>query len=334
MFTLIRQRLAMLVFVLFGVSIVTFLISHAIPGDPASALAGPRPSPEVLASIRAQYGLDKPLPLQYVKYLTDLSHGDLGTSIRSQTPVLDDLLTFFPATLELITFAFLFAVTLGIPLGVIAAIKKNKITDYLIRIFAVGGVSIPLFWGGLVMILIFYARLSWFPASGRLDIELSSPNPVTNFYTIDSLIAGDMTAFTNSLRHLAMPAIALGYVQLAFIVRQVRSSMLEALSEDYYLTGRANGLKLRFLTIRYALRNALIPSITIIGLSFGSLLGGAVVTETVFDWPGMGKFVTESILGRDFPAIMGFTVIIALAYVLINLFVDLLVYSLDPQTRK
>ena len=297
-------------------------------------MAGPRPSPEVLASIREQYGLDKPLPLQYVKYVNDLVHGDLGTSIRSQTPVLGELLTFFPATLELISFAFIFAVLVGIPLGVIAAVKRNKITDYLIRIFAVGGVSIPLFWGGLVMILIFYARLSWFPASGRLDIELTSPNPVTNFYTIDSLIAGDMTAFSNSLRHLAMPAIALGYVQLAFIVRQVRSSMLETLSEDYYLTGRANGLEKRFLTIRYALRNALIPSITIIGLSFGSLLGGAVVTETIFDWPGMGKFVTESILGRDFPAIMGFTIIIALAYVLINLVVDLMVYALDPQTRK
>lgn len=334
MLRLVRQRLTMLVLVLFGVSLITFLMSHVLPGDPAAALAGPHPSKEVLQTIRDQFGLDKPLPVQYFKYLNDLMHGNLGISIRGQEPVLTELLRYFPATLELITFAFIFAILLGIPLGVISAVKKNSFTDYLIRLFAVGGVSIPLFWGGLVMILIFYAKLGWFPASGRLDIELNTPNTVTGFYTVDTLLSGDTEAFFNAVRHLVMPAVALGYVQLAFIVRQVRSSMLDALSQDYYLTGRANGLSKRFLVIRYGLRNALIPSITIIGLSFGSLLGGAVVTETIFDWPGMGKYVTDSILGRDFPAIMGFTVVIALAYVIINLIVDLLVYSLDPQTRK
>jgi len=324
----------MLVIVLFGVSIITFLMAHVLPGDPTTALAGPHPSQETLNSIRAQFGLDKPLPAQYLSYLSDLFHGDLGTSIRSQQPVTHEMLAFFPATLELVLVAFIVAIAFGIPLGVLAAVKKNSFSDYIIRFFAVGGVSVPLFWGGLVMILIFYAKLGWLPSSGRLDIELSSPESVTGFYTIDTLIAGDKEAFINVLKHLVMPALALGYVQLAFIVRQVRSSMLDALSQDYYLTGRANGLGKRFLVIRYALRNALIPSITIIGLSFGSLLGGAVVTETVFDWPGMGKYVTDSILGRDFPAIMGFTVVIALAYVIINLLVDLLVYSLDPQTRK
>jgi peptide/nickel transport system permease protein len=331
---LVRERLAMLVLVLSGVSVVTFLMSHVLPGDPAAALAGPRPSKEVLRTIRHQFGLDRPLPIQYVSYLNDLIHGNLGTSIRTQDSVTSELLRYFPATLELITFAFIIAILIGIPLGVISAVKKNSFTDYIVRLFAVGGVSIPLFWGGLVLILIFYAKLGWLPASGRLDIELSSPQTVTGFYTIDTLIAGDTEAFFNAVKHLIMPAFALGYVQLAFIVRQVRSSMLDALSQDYYLTGRANGLSKRFLIIRYALRNALIPSITIIGLSFGSLLGGAVVTETIFDWPGMGKYVTESILGRDFPAIMGFTIMIALVYVLINLLVDLLVYSLDPQTRK
>lgn len=334
MLRLVRQRLMMLVLVLFGVSLITFLMSHVLPGDPAAALAGPHPSKEVLQTIREQFGLDRPLPVQYFKYLSDLMHGNLGNSIRGQEPVLTELLRYFPATLELVTFAFIFAILLGIPLGVISAVKKNSFTDYIVRLFAVGGVSIPLFWGGLVMILIFYAKLGWFPASGRLDIELTTPDTVTGFYTVDALLSGDTEVFFNTVKHLVMPAVALGYVQLAFIVRQVRSSMLDVLSQDYYLTGRANGLSQRFLIIRYGLRNALIPSITIIGLSFGSLLGGAVVTEAIFDWPGMGKYVTDSILGRDFPAIMGFTVIIALAYVIINLLVDLLVYSLDPQTRK
>lgn len=334
MLLLIRRRLAMLVLVLFGVSIVTFIMSHLIPGDPALALAGPRPTPELLHRLREQYGLNRPLWTQYAIYMRDLLQGDLGTSIRSQTPVTTDLFHFFPATLELVLTAFIFAIIVGIPLGTYAAVKKDKFTDYIIRIFSIGGVSIPLFWGGLVMILIFYARLDWFPSSGRLSIEMNQPVHITGFFTIDTLLAGDFKAFFNALQHLVMPALALGYVQLAFIVRQVRSSMLEALSQDYYLMGRANGLSNGFLIRRYALRNALIPSITIIGLSFGSLLGGAVVTETIFDWPGMGKYVTESILSRDFPAIMGFTVVVAVAYVLINLIVDLLVYTLDPETRR
>lgn len=326
--------MAMLVLVLFGVSVVTFVMSHLIPGDPAVAIAGPHPTPELLDRIREQYGLSKPLYSQYFIYMRDLLQGDLGTSIRNQMPVRDDLFQFFPATFELVVIAFIFAITLGIPLGAYAAIKKNTISDYIIRVFAIAGVSIPLFWGGLVMMLVFYAKLGWLPSSGRLAIELNQPERVTGFFTIDTLIKGDFAAFGSALQHLAMPALALGYVQLAFIVRQVRSSMLEALSQDYYLTGRANGLSERFLVIRYALRNALIPSITIIGLSFGSLLGGAVVTETIFGWPGMGKYVTESILARDFPAIMGFTVVVAIAYVLINLIVDLLVFALDPETRR
>lgn len=324
----------MLFLVLFGVTVVTFIMSHLIPGDPAVAIAGPHPTPELLQHIREQYGLNKPMYTQYFIYMRDLLHGNLGTSIRSQMPVRDDLFQFFPATLELVLIAFTFAIILGIPLGAYAALKKDKFADYIIRIISIAGVSIPLFWGGLVMLLVFYAKLDWFPSSGRLAIELNQPERITGFFTIDTLIKGDFVSFRSAIQHLAMPAIALGYVQLAFIVRQVRSSMLEALSQDYYLTGRANGLSQRFLVVRYALRNALIPSITIIGLSFGSLLGGAVVTETIFGWPGMGKYVTDSILARDFPAIMGFTVIVAFAYVVINLIVDLLVYALDPETRR
>ena len=324
----------MLVLVLFGVSVVTFIMSHLIPGDPAVAIAGPHPTPELLDRIREQYGLNKPLYTQYFMYMRDLLHGNLGISIRSQMPVKNDLFQFFPATFELVSVAFLFAIVWGIPLGVLAAYKKDTITDYLIRVFSIAGVSIPLFWGGLVMLLVFYAKLGWFPSSGRLAIELNQPVRITGFFLVDTLLKGDIKSFLSAAQHLVMPSFALGYVQLAFIVRQVRSSMIDVLGQDYYLTGRANGLAEKFLLVRYGLRNALIPSITIIGLSFGSLLGGAVVTETIFGWPGMGKYVTESILARDFPAIMGFTVVVALAYVLINLLVDLLVYALDPETRS
>jgi peptide/nickel transport system permease protein len=334
MIHLIRQRLLMLVFVLFGVTVATFLMSHVIPGDPAQMMAGPHASVETLQSIRHQLGLDQPLYIQYFDYMNGLLHGDLGTSIRTQQPVAKDLLAFFPATLELVIYAFLIAIVLGIPLGVIAAVKRNTWWDYITRVFSIGGVSIPVFWSGLVLILIFYARLGWLPASGRLDVTLPPPPTITGLYTIDSALTGYWADFFNSLWHLVLPAAALSYVQLSLIMRQVRSSMIEVLSQEYILTGRANGLGRMFLIIRYGLRNALIPTITVIGLSFGSLLGGAVVTETIFDWPGMGKYVVDSIASLDFPAIMGFTIVIAVAYVLINLVVDLLYYALDPQIRR
>lgn len=334
MIHLIRQRIYMLVFVLIGVSIATFLMSHVIPGDPAQMMAGPHASEETLLAIRHQLGLDQPLFIQYVDYMRGLLHGDLGTSIRTQQSVTKDLLAFFPATLELVIYAFLIAIVLGIPLGIVAAVKRNSVWDYVARIFSIGGVSIPVFWSGLILILLFYARLGWLPASGRLDLVLPPPPTITGLYTLDSVLTGYWADFFNSLWHLILPATVLAYVQLSLIMRQVRSSMLEVLSQEFMLTGRANGLGRMFLIIRYGLRNAMIPTLTVIGLTFGSLLGGAVVTETIFDWPGMGKYVVESIGSLDFPAIMGFTVVIAVAYVLINLVVDLLYYALDPQIRR
>ncbi|MBX5437812.1 MAG: ABC transporter permease [Alicyclobacillaceae bacterium] len=334
MIHLIRQRLLMLVFVLFGVTAATFLMSHVIPGNPAQVMAGPHASPETVEAIRHQLGLDRPLLVQYLQYMNGLLHGDLGTSIRTQQPVAHDLANFFPATLELVLYSFLIAIVLGIPLGVIAAVKRNTYWDYVVRVFSIGGVSIPVFWSGLVLILIFYAKLGWLPASGRLDISLPRPPMITGLYTVDSALTGYWEDFFNSLWHLLLPAATLSYVQLSVIMRQVRSSMIEVLSKEFILTGRANGLGRMFLVIRYGLRNAMIPTITVIGLSFGSLLGGAVVTETIFDWPGMGHYVVESIASLDFPAIMGFTVVIAVAYVFINLVVDLLYYALDPQIRR
>lgn len=324
----------MLIFVLFGVTVGTFIMSHVIPGDPAQIMAGPHASAQTIAAIRHRLGLDQPLLVQYWDYMKGLLHGNLGISIRTQDPVAKDLIAFFPATLELVLYAFLVAIVLGVSLGVLSAVKKGTWWDYLARVFAIGGVSIPVFWSGLLLILIFYAKVGWLPASGRLDITLPPPPTITGLYTVDSALTGYWADFSNSLWHLVLPAIALSYVQLSVIMRQVRSSMLEVLSKEFMLTGRANGLGRMFLIIRYGLRNAMIPTITVIGLSFGSLLGGAVVTETVFDWPGMGNYVVQSIGSLDFPAIMGFTVVIAIVYVLINLLVDLLHYALDPQIRR
>lgn len=331
---IIAKRLAMLLFVVFGVTLMTFLLSHIIPGDPARMLVGQRANEETLQQVRHQLGLDQPVWVQYFTYLKGLLAGDLGTSIRTQQPVVHDLLAFFPATIELALLAFLFAILLGIPLGVLAAVKKDTGWDHGARVFSIAGVSTPVFWSGLVMILVFYGYLGWFPSTGRLDLTVAPPAKITGLYLLDSLLTGNMAAFKNSLWHILIPAITLSYAQLAIITRQVRASMLEVLGQEYIRTALANGISGAFLLFRYALRNALIPTITVVGLSFGALLGGAVVTETIFGWPGMGKYVVDSISYLDFPAIMGFTLLISIGYVLINLLVDLTYYILDPQIKQ
>jgi peptide/nickel transport system permease protein len=331
---MIVKRLLLLFLVVFGVTLMTFLMSHVIPGDPARMMVGQRASEETLQRVREQLGLDQPLWIQYVQYLKGLLSGDLGISIRTQKPVLDDLITFFPATLELALLAFLFAILIGVPLGVLAAVKKDTFWDHASRLFSIAGVSTPVFWSGLVMILIFYGYLGWFPSSGRLDMDIHPPTRITGLYLVDSLLTLDFIAFKNSLWHILIPALTLSYAQLAIITRQVRASMIEVLEQDYIRTAIANGIHGPYLLFRYALKNALIPAVTVIGTSFGSLLGGAVVTETIFGWPGMGKYVVESIAYLDFPAIMGFSLIIAVGYVLINLLVDLTYYLLNPQIKE
>lgn len=331
---IILKRLGFLVFVVFGVTLITFILSHIIPGDPASMMAGQRASKETVQSLREQLGLDQPLWVQYIDYIRQLATGDFGTSIRTHQPVLEDLLTYFPATLELAVVAFAIAILFGIPLGVLSALKKNTFWDHFSRVFSISGVSIPVFWSGLVVILIFYGYLGWFPANGRIDDNINPPTHVTGFYILDSILTGDPIALSSSLKHIFLPALVLSFAQLAIITRQVRASMLEVMSQEYIRTAIANGIHGRLLIISYALRNALIPTITVIGTSFGSLLGGAVVTETVFGWPGMGKFVVDSIAYLDFPAIMGFTILISVGYVLINLIVDLLYGLLNPQIRE
>lgn len=331
---LVLSRFGQLLLVLLGVTFVTFLVSHVIPGDPARMLVGQRASEETLAAMRHALGLDQPVWLQYLHYLWGLLHGDMGVSIRTQRPVLSELLTYFPATLELTLWAMGFAVAAGIPLGVLSAARRDTPVDHASRITAILGVSTPLFWLGLMALLLFYKHLGWLPSGGRIDVLINPPTHFTGLYVLDSILSGDLIALKSSVLHLILPALCLGYIQLATIARMVRASMLEVLEMDYIKTARANGIPRRGIIYRHALRNALIPAVTIIGLSFGELLGGAILTETIFAWPGMGKYVVDSISFLDFPAIMGFTIVVAVFYVLINLVVDLLYTVLDPQIRE
>jgi len=331
---LIRQRCWGLLLVVAGVCVITFIISHLIPGDPARLLAGDRASDEIVQHIRQQLGLDLPLWQQFIRYVEQLLQGDLGMSIRTGRPVVDDLKAFFPATLELAFCALFIALVIGIPLGVLSAVYKNRWFDHLVRLLALTGISTPAFWLGLGVIVLFYGKLNLLPGSGRLDDWFDPPAQVTGFYLIDSLLSGDMEVFFNALSHLILPATTLAFVHLGIVARQIRSAMLEQLSEDYIRTALASGLTKFTIIVRYALPNALIPSVTVLGLALGDLLYGAVLTETVFAWPGMGAYVVSSIQALDFPAVMGFAIVVSFAYVLVNLLVDLMYLWIDPRMGR
>jgi len=329
----IIKRIIYLIPVILGITILVFIISHAMPGDPAKMIAGPKASRQAVENIRIDYGLDKPLPVQYMKFIIGLTKGDLGKSIRNHRPVAHDLRDFFPATFELTLASIFICLCVGIPLGIISAVKRNKLTDHLTRVFSVFGVSTPVFWLGLMLLLLFYRNLGWLPGSGRLDIDFSPPAFVTGFYLIDSLFEGSMDKFLNVASHIILPAFCLSYVYLAIVTRIVRSSMIEVLGQDFITTARANGVSELKVVLKHAFKNSLIPTVTITGLSFGELLGGAILTETIFGWPGMGKYVVDSVNYLDFPAIMGFTLVVAFVYVSINLFVDVLYAFLNPKIK-
>ena len=329
--TLLRKRLLGLLLVVFGVSLITFTISHLIPGDPARLIAGDRASDALVAGIRHQLGLDLPLYQQYGRYVLDLVQGDLGTSIRTNRPVLEDLQAFFPATLELALVALFLAIVVGVPLGVLSAVYHNRAIDQIARTLAVTGISTPAFWMGLGAIVLFYGHLGWLPGGGRLSEGLTPPSTITGFYLIDSLLAGNFSLFVDALKHLILPAATLGFVTLGVISRQIRSAMLDQLGEDYIRTARAYGLSKWTVILRHALPNALIPSVTVLGLTLGDLLYGAVLTETVFAWPGMGAYVVKSIQSLDFPAVMGFAILVSFIYVLLNMAIDLLYRVIDPR---
>jgi dipeptide transport system permease protein len=333
MWRFLLSRIGFLVPTFIGVSIISFAFIRLLPGDPILLLAGERGmSPERYAELRAAYGYDRPIIVQYLDYLWGIVRGDLGTSIVTRRPVLDEFLTLFPATLELSFCAILFAVALGIPAGVLAAVKRGSIADQAIMTTALVGFSMPIFWWGLLLIILFSGVLQWTPVSGRISLIYFFPS-VTGFMLIDSLISGQDGAFTSAVRHLILPSIVLGTIPLAVIARQTRSAMLEVLNEDYVRTARAKGLPPRRVIGLHALRNALIPVVTTIGLQVGVLLAGAILTETIFSWPGVGKWMVDSVFRRDYPVVQGGLLLIAGIVMIVNLIVDLLYGLINPRIR-
>jgi peptide/nickel transport system permease protein len=327
------RRLVGFVAVLIGVSIITFSLSHIVPGDPAVVALGDHATNEQIDAFREKHGLNKPIPEQYWIYVTGLLRGDLGISLRTRRPVADDLRNFFPATFELSLTALILSICIGIPAGVVSSTARNRLPDHVVRILSLIGGSVPIFWLGLILIGFFYGRLGWLPGGARIDNFIPAPPTVTGLFTVDSLLAGDYRAFWSSVQHLFLPALALGYFSTAIIARMMRSSMLEVLSQQYVLAARAKGLRQGNVIWRHAARNALIPTMTTVGITFGSLLSGAVLTETIFSWPGLGRYATFSATSLDFPAVMGVTVLAALVYTVTNLIVDLGYQWLDPRIR-
>lgn len=328
------RRLVLLIPTMFGLSLLTFAISHVVPADPAKLAAGPRASEAMIETIRQQFGLDQPLPRQYVTYLGDLLRGNFGDSILTRRPVGDDLKERFPATFELVLYAMILAVAAGIPLGIIAAVNQNGWPDQLSRLFAISSVSIPQFWFALLLQLFLASSLGWLPLSRRLPTLAQPPERVTGLLTIDSLLAGQTDTFWLALKHLAMPVFVLSLGSMAIITRTLRGDLLEVFNQDFIRTARAKGLAERAVLLRHTLRNAFIPSLTMIGLSFGWTLGGTILVEAVFDWPGIGNYAVEATGRLDFNPIMGVTLLVGVIFILINLVVDLLYGVVDPRITR
>jgi dipeptide transport system permease protein len=333
-FRFLLKRLALTIPTFIALMFITFVMVRLVPGDPIEVRKGERGiSPERLAQLRHEMGLDQPVWKQFLDYVNALLHGDFGTSIVSKAPVLHEFLTLFPATLELTLCAMVFAVVLGVPAGVIAASRRGGVYDQSLMGLALTGYSMPIFWWGLILILVMSNTLGLTPVSGRVDLIKYYYDPVTGFMLIDSLLSGQDGAFWDAVHHLILPTIVLGTVPLAVIARMTRSSMLEVLEEDYVRTARAKGLSWTRVVGVHALRNALIPVVTVIGLQVGGLLAGAVLTETIFSWPGVGKWLIESINRRDYPALQGGIMLIASIVILVNLVVDLLYGLINPRIR-
>lgn len=319
-----------------GMTLIAFVVSHSVPADPVAAHLGQRSmeDPAIVAAFRQQWGLDKPLPEQYLTYLRNLVQGDLGISIRTHMPVADDLARYLPASAELAIIATVVGIFLGIPFGVISAVRRNQWLDHVVRGVSLLGVSSPVFWLGLVALYVFYFRLGWLPGPGRLDVGMSEPQHLTGMYTVDSLLTGNWSALGSSVRHLVLPGLVLASVYLGLVTRMTRSSMLEVLSAEYVRTARGKGLRERVVIYRHALVNALIPTVTVLGLAFGDILAGTVLTETIFSWPGIGRYAYQSAVTLDFPSIMGVSLVIAVIFITVNLVTDLTYVFLDPRLRR
>jgi len=325
------RRLLLIIPVLIGVSILTFCLVYLVPGDPARLAAGPQATQEMYEQIRREFGLDDPLPVQYVNYVGGLVQGDWGDSILTRRPVLSDLGTYWPATLELVIVAMTIAIIIGVPLGIVSAVRADRVADHAARIISLLGVSMPAFWLAILMQLFFGLRLDWLPVAGRLPTLTPPPPDVTGLYLVDALIAGQWSTFVLALKHILLPAITLSFASLATISRFTRASLLEVLNQDYVRTARAKGLVERAVVVRHALRNAFIPTLTMIGLSFGWSMGGSVLVETVFDWPGIGLYATNSALTLDFMPIMGIALLYGVVFSLINIVIDIAYGFLDPR---
>ena len=329
----LARRLALVLVTVFGITVFAFALIHLIPGDPVTLMFGERNvDPAQLAALRAQLGLDRPLIVQYGLYVWRALHGDLGTSLATHDSVMVEFLTYFPATIELAVSAMLLAILLGVPAGIIAALRRGGTTDYSVMGLALAGYSMPIFWWAILLILLFSVTLGITPVSGRVDISYDI-QPVTGFMLIDSLLSDDSGAFRSALSHLVLPAVALGTIPLAVIARMTRSAMLEVLNEDYVRTARAKGLSPLRVVGLHALRNALIPVITVVGLQVGSLFGGAVLTETIFAWPGVGNWLIHGIQRRDYPVLQGGILMVAVIVILVNLTVDILTSMVNPRMR-
>lgn len=326
----IIRRLIIVIPTLIGVSLLVFMMIHLIPGDPAEAMLYPKGSPTEVAELRHKLGLDQPLLTQYVSWVTNAVQFDLGSSVRTGGKVITEIANRMPATIELSLTALFIAIFAGIPLGVIAARKKNTIIDYLAISISLLGVSIPVFWLGLMLVFLFSVTLGWLPVSGRIAMG-SSLTQITGLYILDALITRNIPVLIDLVKHMILPAFTLATIPLALIVRVTRSSMLDVLSQDYMRTAKAKGIPRRRVIYRHALKNALIPVITVIGLQLGTLMGGAILTETVFSWPGTGMLVVTAIGNRDYPIIQGIVFIVALIMIVVNLIVDIIYAYIDPR---
>jgi peptide/nickel transport system permease protein len=326
--------LTSLVMTFIGLTAITFVIGRVMPADPVLAIVGDRASQEVYDQVFLQLGLDKPVYVQYFRYLSQLAEGDLGTSIMTAQPVAEDILRFFPATLELATIATLLGIFVGIPMGVLAAVHQGRWPDHIVRVIGLIGYSAPIFWLGMVALLIFYAKLDWVAGPGRLDVFYDGiVEPVTGVLMIDAALSRDWEIFHNALSHLILPASILGTFALAYIARMTRSFMLDQLSQEYILTARVKGIPEWSVIWNHAFRNVLVQLITIIGLTYASLLEGSVLTETVFSWPGIGQYITNSLFNNDMNAVLGGTIVVGVCFVGINMLSDLLYRLVDPRVR-
>ncbi len=332
MLRFVLNRLLSLIVTVFGISILVFLMIHLTPGDPAEMMLGERASKQALQELRERLGLNQPLYVQYGRFVSRLLKGDLGRALRTNEKITTEIAERFPATVELSVMAMIFAVVIGMTAGIISATRQYSFFDYLSMFFSLVGVSMPIFWLGLILIILFSLKLGWLPLSGRLSYHIHLET-ITNFYILDAILTRNWVALRDVLWHLILPSFTLSTIPMAIIARITRSSMLEVLRQDYIRTAMAKGLAPRVVYYKHALRNALIPIVTVIGLQFGILLGGAILTETIFAWPGIGLWLLNAVYARDFNAVQGGTMLIATTFVTINMLVDIVYAWINPKIR-